>query len=150
MSRRKWIDPQAFRDLRRFSGMTRKQAAEALDVTPRCIQNWETGGSRIPWMAYRLLRVLRGVGLPGIEWQGWQIHKGKLYSPAGRGFDVAHLEHIELVFTQARMFRQMYSKAARRKQLAEVVAFPARKQASGCAGAYPQPADGLALQGGTR
>lgn len=54
MNRRKWIDPQDFRDLRRFSGMSRKDAAEALDVTPRTIQNWETGGARIPWMAYRL------------------------------------------------------------------------------------------------
>lgn len=124
MSRRKWIDPHDFQDLRRQCGLTRLQAAEELNVTARTIQNWETGGARIPWMAFRMLRVLRGVGLPGYEWDGWTIYKGKLFSPAGRGFGAADLEHIELVFTQARMFRQMYSKVARRKQLAEVVTLP--------------------------
>ncbi len=32
MSRR-WIDPQDFRDLRRESGLTRREAAKELDVT---------------------------------------------------------------------------------------------------------------------
>lgn len=48
VARRRWIDPQAFQDLRRQFCMTRIQAAEALDVTPRTVQNWETGGARIP------------------------------------------------------------------------------------------------------
>ena len=35
--RRRWIDPQDFSDLRKQSGLTRRQAAEALDVTPRTL-----------------------------------------------------------------------------------------------------------------
>lgn len=72
--RGRYISPGDFRNLRRFSGLTRKQAAELLDVTARTIQNWETGGARIPWMAYRMLRILTGYALPGKAWEGWSVH----------------------------------------------------------------------------
>ncbi|MGO8755571.1 MAG: VC1465 family Xer recombination activation factor [Gallionellaceae bacterium] len=91
MSRRRWIDPQDFCDLRKEAGLTRAQAAEASNVTRRTIQNWETGGARIPWMAYRMLRILRGYALPGVEWEGWTLRKGILYSPDNRAFPASDL-----------------------------------------------------------
>lgn len=123
---RRWIDPQDFRDLRR--GMTRKEAAEALDVTPRTIQNWETGGARIPWMAYRMLRILRGFALPGVEWEGWTVCGRELFSPAGRSFDAAHLAHIEHVFGMARLWRQMYTRKAAEETASKVLPFPDRRK----------------------
>lgn len=123
---RRWIAPQDFRDLRR--GMTRKEAAEALDVTPRTIQNWETGGARIPWMAYRMLRILRGFALPGVEWEGWTVRGRELFSPAGRSFDAAHLAHIEHVFAQARLWRQMYARSGIQKTAETVIPFPDRRR----------------------
>lgn len=47
MNRRRWIEPQDFRDMSKRSDLTRKQAADLLDVTGRTIQNWETGGARM-------------------------------------------------------------------------------------------------------
>lgn len=128
VSRRRWIDPQAFRDLRKQSGLTRREAAEALDVTPRTVQNWETGGARIPWMAFRMLRLLRGFALPGLYWEGWTLCGRTLYSPAGRGFDAGQLETIEQVFSQARLWRQMYSASGRAKTASTVVPFPDRRK----------------------
>ncbi|MDP2759871.1 MAG: VC1465 family Xer recombination activation factor [Sideroxyarcus sp.] len=122
---RKWIVPQDFSDLRIRSGLSRRQAAEALDVTVRTVQNWETGGARIPWMAFRLLRQLRGFALPGLAWEGWTLCGAVLYSPAGRGFDAANLEHIEQVFAMSRLWRQEYT-ARNRKPAAEVLTFPER------------------------
>jgi DNA-binding XRE family transcriptional regulator len=121
----RYIDPQDFSDLRKQSGLTRREAAVALDVTPRTIQNWETGGARIPWMAYRMLRILRGFGLPGVDWQGWTFHCGKLYAPNGRWFDANLLEQVERVYSMARLWRQ---DAARRRPpvAAVVVSFPER------------------------
>ena len=132
MSRRKaftkrtrWIDPQDFRDLRRQSGLSRDEAAEALDVTRRTIQNWETGGARIPWMAYRMLRILRGFALPSAHWEGWTLNsKGQLFNPAGRSFDAFWLENVEHVFAQARLFRQMYAASGRAKTASTVLPFP--------------------------
>lgn len=130
MSRRKgsyrWIEPQDFRDLRRQAGFTRLQAAKALDVTGRTIQNWETGGARIPWMAYRMLRILCGFALPGKGWEGWTLDdRGNLFAPNRRHFTAGELEHLEQVFSMARLWQKMYSKSYQKKQLAEVLPFPA-------------------------
>ena len=127
---RRWISPLDFADLRKEAGMTRKEAAKALDVTPRTVQNWETGGARIPWMAYRMLRILRGYALPGVAWQGWTMRNHELFSPAGRSFDVAWLENVEYVFSQARLWRQMYAKQMQQKSVSTVVPFPDRFEGS--------------------
>ena len=129
MSRRRWIDPQDFADLRKQAGLTRREAAEELNVTPRTVQNWETGGARIPWMAYRMLRILRGQALPGVFWEGWTVRGRDLCSPAGRSFDAVWLLHVENVFAQARLWRQMYARSGVAKTLSTVVPFPDRRPA---------------------
>lgn len=125
--RRKWIDPQDFRDLRKCSGLTRKQAGEVLNVTPRTIQNWETGGARIPWMAFRLLRITQGYALPCDAWEGWTVAGAVLYAPNGKGFAAPQLEYLEQTFAMARLWREEYSAAGRARkaaQAAKVVPFP--------------------------
>ena len=123
-SSRRWITAQDFADLRKQGGMTRKQAAQALDVTPRTVQNWETGGARIPWMAYRMLRILRGFALPGVDWEGWTIRGHEMFSPNGRQFDAAWLLNVEHVFSQARLWRQMYDRSGIQKPASTVLPFP--------------------------
>jgi len=126
-STRRWIDPQDFRDLRRQAGMTREQAAQALDVAPRTIQNWERGGARIPWMAYRMLRILRGYALPGVHWDGWTLQGDALIAPNGRWFTAANLAYIEQTFAQARLWRVMYARSGVRKPESGALPFPDRK-----------------------
>lgn len=128
MSRRKtarrWIEPQDFRDVRKRSDLTRKQAADLLDVTVRTVQNWETGGARIPWLAYRMLRILTGYALPGKAWEGWTIHGDRLVAPNGCWYEANKLEHIEHVFGMARLWHQDYVKRCKRPA-AVVLTFPA-------------------------
>jgi DNA-binding XRE family transcriptional regulator len=128
MSGKRWIDPHHFADLRKQSGLTRQEAANALDVTKRTIQNWETGGARIPWMAYRMLRILRGFALPSVHWEGWTIRNHQLFSPTGRVFDAVWLMHNEHVFAQAKLFRQMYAASGIAKTASTVVPFPDRRR----------------------
>ncbi|MGA8864694.1 MAG: VC1465 family Xer recombination activation factor [Gallionella sp.] len=110
----RYVDPQDFRDVRRFSDLTRKQAADLLDVTVRTVQNWETGGARIPWMAYRMLRILKGSALPGKAWEGWHLNGDKLIAPNGRWFDADLLGQVERVYAMARLWREDYAKKSRR------------------------------------
>ena len=65
----RYIHPEDFRELRHDADLTRKQAADLLDVAVRTAQNWEIGGARIPWMAFRMLRILTGYALPGKAWE---------------------------------------------------------------------------------
>lgn len=125
----RWIDPQDFRDLRKLAKLTRRQAAAALDVTGRTIQNWETGGARIPWMAYRMLRILCGYALPGKAWEGWTIDGDRLYAPNGRCFDANSMEQVERVYALARLWRQDYARR-HQKPAAVVLPFPAPGEAS--------------------
>lgn len=127
MSGRRWIDPHDFADLRKQAGLTRLEAAEQLNVTSRTIQNWETGGARIPWMAYRMLRILRGYALPGFCWEGWTLRGRDLFSPTGRAFDAAWLLNVEHVFAQARLWRQMYARSGIDKTASTVLPFPDRR-----------------------
>lgn len=120
----RYVDPEDFRDMRRFSDLTRKQAADLLDVTVRTIQNWETGGARIPWMAYRMLRILRGSALPGKAWEGWRLCGDKLIAPNGRWFDAALLGQVERVYAMARLWLEDYARRLHRPA-AVVLPFPA-------------------------
>jgi DNA-binding XRE family transcriptional regulator len=134
MRNRRWIEPRDFLDMRRRADLTRKQAADLLDVTARTIQNWETGGARIPWLAYRMLRILTGYALPGKVWEGWTIHGDRLYAPNGRWFDANSMEQIEQVYSMARLWRQDYTRR-NQKPVAVVLPFPsllaAQKQIGG-------------------
>ncbi len=114
-SSRRYIEPQDFRDLRRMLLLTRRETAAALDVTPRTVQNWETGGARIPWMAYRMLRILHGCALPGADWEGWTMTGDTLTAPNGRHFTAGELQHIEQIFGMARLWRQAYTRQTARK-----------------------------------
>lgn len=151
MNRRKgscrWIEPQDFRDLRRSLFLTRREAAAALDVTPRTVQNWETGGARIPWLAYRMLRILRGCALPGSDWEGWTVHGAILTAPNGRHFTAAELQHIEQVFAMSRLWRHDYTRKSR-KPAAVVLSFP--EQGQGAPEPQQSPEGHLKLIGGTR
>ncbi|MGA8864702.1 MAG: VC1465 family Xer recombination activation factor [Gallionella sp.] len=138
----RYVDPVDFRDMRRFSDLTRKQAADLLDVTVRTIQNWETGGARIPWLAYRMLRILKGSALPGKAWEGWHVHGERLYAPNGRWFDAALLGQVERVYAMARLWRQDYAKRSRRPA-AVVLPFPFTPEAS-------KPLESLKQNGGAR
>lgn len=128
--RHRWIEPEAFKDLRHLLLMTREQAAKALDVTPRTIQNWETGGARVPWMAFRMLRILGGYGLPGEAWEGWTVRGADLIAPNGFTFTASELEYLELVFARARSFSELYEAEGRARVARKVVPFPDRFQGS--------------------
>lgn len=157
----KYVSPNDFRDLRHYSDLTRKQAADLLQVSVRTIQNWETGGARIPWMAYRMLRILRGYSLPGKAWEGWTVRGDTLYSPTHRAFPAGELFFLQNVFAQAKLFRELYARSGKPAPQSTVLPFPDRKVVNeevqiarrprtlpARKGAMPLPADQTAMRNG--
>jgi hypothetical protein len=110
MSRRKrykrkpWypIDPDKFIETRLVSRLSHQDVADMLHVTVRTVQLWEHGTVRIPYAAYKLLRILTCHELPGKSWEGWMMHSNTLWSPAGRGYKAHELENMWLTFAMAR------------------------------------------------
>ncbi|AVS85144.1 hypothetical protein C8239_10610 [Paracidovorax avenae] len=67
-------------------GLDLAGCAQLLHVTERTLHNWQSGKHDIPYAAYRLLRLLNRMELPGESWSGWCFHGGKLWTPEGRSF----------------------------------------------------------------
>jgi transcriptional regulator with XRE-family HTH domain len=103
-SRRKWIDPEDFQMMRRQAGLTILSAAALLDVTARTIRNWEQGLTKIPYTAYRLLKIINGYVFTSKSWDGWFVRGDTLYSPTQRGFKPHELTYLSNYLWMARQW----------------------------------------------
>ena len=110
---RKYIEPDDFYLARRKAGLTVHMAAEQLRVTDRTIRNYENGSCRIPYSAFRLMRLLGGYSLCGVtclkrdSWDGWSFGQNKLWSPEGRSFEVHELRYVATYISIARHFLEL-------------------------------------------
>ncbi|MCW5604006.1 MAG: helix-turn-helix domain-containing protein [Burkholderiales bacterium] len=92
------------------AAMTRDQAAQVLGVAPRTVRNWEAGRSRVPYSAFKLLRILGGYALPGQAWRGFYLRGDTIWSPEGRSFQATDLAWWGLTVAMARTFREWRSR----------------------------------------
>lgn len=87
-----------------IAGLTIRGAGELLRVTRRTVRNWEQGKARVPYSAFKLMRILSGYALPGEAWRGWCVRGDTLWSPEGRAFPAWGLGYLSLIFRMARQF----------------------------------------------
>lgn len=106
-ARKKYIDPDAFYTARRRAGLDVINTADLLQVDPRTIRNWENGVCKIPYAAFRLLRMSAGYSILHGEWSGWGFHNGTLYAPEGRGFKPYELRYISTYISLAKHFLKL-------------------------------------------
>lgn len=104
------IDPFAFTELRKTARMSERETACMLGVTTRTLRNWELGKARVPYSAYRLLRVIVGAQLPAPGWAGWTLRPGVLIAPNGHTFTAWQLEYLQWVFAAARLWLADYQR----------------------------------------
>jgi transcriptional regulator with XRE-family HTH domain len=103
------VDRATFYLERRTAGMSQKETAAFLGVTVRTLRNWENGTNRIPYPAFKLIRMRAGgiVHAPG--WDGWRFGcDGALFAPDGRSFKSWELYHLRHVFSMAEHFRNLH------------------------------------------
>lgn len=108
-----WADPERFHLERMAAGLTQKQAAEYLGVSVRSVRNWETGANRIPYPAFKLVRM-RAKAIVHVEgWEGWRFARdGALVTPDGRSFQPWELQNLTLVVGLARRYMEARKPAA--------------------------------------
>lgn len=110
--RRRVLTAFRFREARLSCLISQAEAAMLLRVTLRTLQNWEAGKTRVPYAAYRLLRIMRNGELPGRQWAGWRLWGGKLYTPEGRWVEPWESSWWSLLVLQARAFRDLMARQA--------------------------------------
>jgi transcriptional regulator with XRE-family HTH domain len=118
---------ETFHIERRTAGLTQKEAAQYLGVTVRTLRNWENGTNRIPYPAFRLIRMRAGGIVQAPGWDGWKFGPdGALWSPDGRSFRSWELYHLRLVFSMAEHFRKQHTGRQRDAAAGEAAPQPPR------------------------
>ena len=109
------ITGERFRIARQACWLSLAQAAKVLQVTERTLHNWESGACRVPYAAYRLMRILAGRDLGRVcpTWDGWLLQPGKLVSPEGREFKAGDMGWLSLLIQRARLFGELHRKMQR-------------------------------------
>ena len=97
------------------------EVAKLLQVTSRTVANWESGASRIPYSAFKLLRYLANGALLPDAWKGWEIKGDTLWSPVGRPFRQHELTYLSHYFTMARYWQADYERRNAPKQAAQII-----------------------------
>ncbi|WP_159606073.1 VC1465 family Xer recombination activation factor [Hydrogenophaga sp. PBL-H3] len=95
-------------------GFSVADAAKFLQVTPRTVHAWISGRVRIPYAAYKLLRVQLHYELPGDAWSGWSLSAGRLYTPEGHELSPHDFSWWSLLCRKAAMFSALYAESASR------------------------------------
>ena len=100
-----WADPERFHVERLSAGLTQQQAAEYLGVSVRTMRNWETGCNRIPYPAFKLIRMRAGAIVHAPGWDGWRFTRdGGLLTPDGRSFQSWEILNLQLVVSLSRRY----------------------------------------------
>ena len=97
-----------FRALLSDLGLPHPLAAKMLQVSLRTLQNWMAGVNPPPYMAIKLLRLLRHAELPGPTWQGWSFSRGMLVTPEGRTISGNDSAWWSLLVRRAHGFSELY------------------------------------------
>lgn len=87
-----------------------------LRVSERTLHNWTTGCHAVPYSAFKLVRVMRGMDIPFPGWEGWTFSAGHLYSPEGHRFSGKDSSWWSLLVRQARAFGAVYQENNRLRQ----------------------------------
>ena len=94
-----------FREARLSVGLSVVGCAELLKVSERTMRGWESGATRIPYTAYKLLRLLRGGRvLSHPDWKHFTVRGNVLISPEGHEFVAGELGWLSLLVRRARAF----------------------------------------------
>lgn len=136
-----------FRALLAEMGLSHPEAAKTLHVSLRTLQNWLSGRHEVPYAAYKLLRLLRYMELPGAGWAGWHFSRGQLVTPEGRTISGSEGAWWSLLVRQARCFHALYQRSGMfERALMELAATPVPEQAGRAAVASPgAPLAGLGV-----
>ena len=131
-----------FRGMLADLGLKPAQAAKMLHVSLRTVHNWNKGTHQIPVMAYKLLRMMRYLELPGQSWQGWHFSRGMLITPEGRAISGKDGAWWSMLVRQAHSFGQLY-RERNLERLAQSQADAEQVGACGLAAAGSVPHAGL-------
>ena len=107
LPRIRYVTADAFHEARLYCLLSIEQTAKLLRVSDRTVHNWESGRCRIPYAAYKLMRILRGHELAGAAWKDFRLIGDTLWTPEGHALKSHQLAWWSLTCRMADSFRAM-------------------------------------------
>ncbi|OOG85220.1 hypothetical protein B0E41_09005 [Hydrogenophaga sp. A37] len=107
---------QRFKAMTSSLGFSAADVANFLQVSPRTVQLWISGRVRIPYMAFKLLRLQLRYELPGEAWAGWHLSAGRLYTPEGHELNPHDFSWWSLLVRKAALFSELYQRLQARER----------------------------------
>lgn len=96
-----------FREARMGFGLGVIECADLLRVSERTVRGWESGGTRIPYAAYKLMRLLKSGKVLGPEWRDFFVYRNVLITPEGHQFEAGDLAWWSLLVRRAKAFGEL-------------------------------------------
>lgn len=106
--------------MRQSLSLSRHATAKLLRISLRTLQNWETGKVRIPYAAYKLVRLFNSYEIFHPIWHDWRIVGSKLITPEGHCLEAGDFHWLSLMARKAEAF----SKTHRQLRLLQAQARP--------------------------
>lgn len=106
--------------MRQSLSLSRHATAKLLRISLRTLQNWETGKVRIPYAAYKLVRLFNSYEIFHPIWHDWRIVGSKLITPEGHSLEAGDFHWLSLMARKAEAF----SKTHRQLRLLQAQARP--------------------------
>lgn len=103
------VTPFQFRDTRLGCGLSVESAADLLRVTDRTIRNWESGASRCPYAAFKLMRIIRSGKVLTPAFGAAYVVGDVLITAEGHRFHAGDLAWWSLVVRQAQLWRDQHA-----------------------------------------
>ncbi len=96
--------------MRQSASLSRRATAKLLHISLRTLHNWESGKVRIPYAAYKLIRLFNSYEIFHPIWKDWRIVGSRLITPEGHSLDASNFHWLSLMARRAEAFGKTYQK----------------------------------------
>lgn len=93
--------------MRQMLSMSRAAVAKMLHVSLRTVHNWETGKVRIPYAAFKLIRLFNSYEIFHPIWKDWRIVGSRLVTPEGYSLEASNFHWLSLMARRADAFSRI-------------------------------------------
>jgi hypothetical protein len=93
--------------MRQSLSLSRPATVKLLHVTLRTLHNWETGKVRIPYAAFKLVRLFSSYEIFHPIWKDWRIVGSRLVTPEGHSLEAGNFHWLSLMARKAEAFNKV-------------------------------------------
>ncbi len=93
--------------MRQSLSLSRPATVKLLHITLRTLHNWESGKVRIPYAAFKLIRLFSSYPIFQPIWKDWRIVGSRLITPEGHSLEAGNFHWLSLMARKAEAFTKI-------------------------------------------